>query len=41
MFWALVPVNSIPKKLCEGNYLDEDKECCGKTATGVTKLSQA
>ena len=24
MFWALVPVNSTPKKLCEGNYLDED-----------------
>ena len=41
MFWALVPVNSTPKKLCEGNYLDEDKECCGKTATGVTKLGQA
>ena len=41
MFWALVPVNSTPKKLCEGNYLDEDEECCGKTATGVTKLGQA
>ena len=37
MFWALVPVNSTPKKLCEG----EDKECCVKTAIGVTKLGQA